>query len=377
MRAIVDARLLHYDRAGIGRYLRHLYHAMAEVNAGAGSSSTLQIEMLYHRKDRGRVLRPFWPVEHIAWTPPHHRLERLALASELCRLRPSLVHAPDHVCPQPLGWRTVLTVHDLAFWRRPESYAPESRQYYQGIRRSVRQADRIICVSNATKNDLLELTGVSPSKVRVVYEAPDPAYVVGETPDPADDAAVSTRPYFLFVGTLEPRKNLTGIITSFAQLQKQLDVTGADKRPELLLIGAERKGSPSIKGLPEQLGIAGDVRFLGHLPTPTVAALYRGALALVYPSFLEGFGLPIVEAMASGAPVITANCSSMPEVAGKAAILVDPHDSQALTAAMIRVARDSELRRQMRALGLAQAAKFSWQRAARETLAVFEEALSA
>jgi glycosyltransferase involved in cell wall biosynthesis len=293
--------------------------------------------------------------------PPHHRFERWALALEVARLRPALVHSPDHVAPATLGWRSVVTIHDLAFRLLPESHTAPSRAYYAGMARSVRQASRVICVSEATKHDLLAAVPESAGKVRVVYEAPDPAYTLDGT------APAQARPYFVFVGTIEPRKNLAGIVRALAHLP-------AETRPELHVVGAPGMASDEVRTLVASLGLERDVVFLGSRPTNEVAALYRGALALVYPSFLEGFGLPILEAMACATPVITSDRSSMAEIAGDAAILVDPHDVEALRGAMDRVAADQALRRALRARGLRRAAEFSWPRAAAETLAVFAEA---
>jgi glycosyltransferase involved in cell wall biosynthesis len=365
-RLVVDARLLHYNRAGIGRYLRHLYRAMA----GLGEALPFRerdVTVLYARKDAERRLRCAWPAAATAWTPPHHRLERWTLALEVARLRPALLHAPDHVCPQPLGWRTVLTVHDLAFRRLPETHSAASRAYYAGLERSLAQATRVICVSEATRRDLVDLAGADPRKLRVVYEAPDPAYM------PDGPAAAAPRPYFVFVGTIEPRKNVEGLIRALAALNARAPA----ERPQLRLVGAPGAGAAAIMALPRELGVEADVQFQGRLPTADVAALYRGAIALVYPSLLEGFGLPIVEAMACGTPVVTSNRSSMVEVAGEAAELVDPLDVGALAGALAALLRDPRRRADLRRRGLARAGAFSWERAARETAAVFAEALQA
>lgn len=364
-RIVVDARLLHYNQTGIGMYLRYLYAAMARVaGESAGAGAAPDVRLLYHRRDGERVLRDAWQSQATAWTPPHHRLERWTLALELVRQRPALVHAPDHVCPQPLGWRTVLTVHDLAFRRMPETHSPASRAFYGGLERSVRQATRVICVSEATKHDLVALTEVEAGKVRVVYEAPGPIFT------PHGPVAASQRPYFLYVGTIEPRKNLAGILHALAELPRP-------GRPELRVIGSPGLGSCTVMALPQQLGLHVDVRFLGRMPAQELVAQYRGALALVYPSLLEGFGLTILEAMASGAPVITSDRSSMAEVAGDAGELVDPHDTAALAAAMGRLAEDPARRAELRRRGRRRAQQFSWERAARETLGVFGEALDA
>jgi glycosyltransferase involved in cell wall biosynthesis len=266
------------------------------------------------------------------------------------------------VAPQPLGWRSVLTVHDLAFRLLPESHQAASRSYYAGLERSVRQAARIICVSQATKRDLVDAVPESEHKVRVVYEAPDPTYGMKGA------AHARARPYFVFVGTIEPRKNVSSIVRALASLP-------ADRRPELRVVGAPGAAHTEVRRLVSELGVEQDIVFLGRRSTAEVAALYRGALALVYPSFLEGFGLPILEAMACGAPVITSDRSSMCEVGGGAAELVDPLDAEQIAAAMDRIASDEALRRSLRERGLRRAAEFSWTRAAAETLAVFEEAL--
>src|SRR5687768_9244442 len=169
-RLALDARLLHYNRTGIGRYIRHLYGAMAAL------PDVPEVCIGYSRRDHERRLATAWPDGATLWTPPHHRLERWTLALELQRLRPRVVHSPDHVAPLPLRWRSVLTVHDLAFWRVPESHSSESRAYYAGLRRSAMEATRIICVSHATKADLVDAVPEVETKVRVVHEAPDPLY---------------------------------------------------------------------------------------------------------------------------------------------------------------------------------------------------------
>jgi glycosyltransferase involved in cell wall biosynthesis len=360
-RVVVDARLLHYNQAGIGRYLRHLYTAMAALLEAEGGRAGLDVTVLYHRSDRERALDTWFRRTARAWTPAHNRLERWVLALETLRLHPALLHSPDHVCPQPLGWRAVVTVHDLAFRRLPQTHAAESRAYYAGLERSVRQATRVICVSDATRRDLLDLTSCLPERVRVVAEAPDPAYV------PHGPTAPSARPYIVFVGTIEPRKNLGTLLRALARVSP-------GERPELRVIGAQG-GDADARHLIAALGLERDVRLLGRVDTAEVAAHYRRAAALAYPSFLEGFGLPILEAMACGAPVITSNTSSMPEVAGGAALLVDPADTAGLAAAIQDVVRSAALREDLRRRGFERVRAFSWERAARETVAVFREAL--
>jgi glycosyltransferase involved in cell wall biosynthesis len=363
-RLAVDARLLHYNQTGIGRYIRHLYAAMARV------APDRDLIVGYSRKDTRGALDSAWRRGASLWTPPHHRLERFALAAELLRLRPALVHSPDHVCPEPLGWRTVLTVHDLAFWRVPESHTPESKRYYDELERSARQATRILCVSNATRTDLLHNLPDVAHKCRVVHEAPDPVFL---EPDDQLSSTAGARPYFVFVGTISPRKNVARIVEAFAAAASG---RAPGERPELILVGGDGPDAAAVHALPARLGVERDVRFVGYQPASEVGRLYRGARGVVYASLMEGFGLPILEAMACGAPVITSNRSSMPEVAGDAALLVDPERVDDIAAAIARVHDDEALRQRLAAAGRTRVSQFSWERAARETLAVFDEALA-
>jgi len=372
-RIVLDARLLHYNRTGIGRYLRHLYTAMAPLVRQDGPA---EVQVAYHRKDRERALSGSLVSHATLLTPAHHRLERWTLAAELLRLKPALVHAPDHVCAQPLGWKTVLTVHDLAFWRVPASHSAASRAYYDGLRRSVEQASRVICVSDATRRDLLEYGVATEQRLRVVHEAPDPLFASlasGHETDAAEVTQGGGRPYFVCVGTIEPRKNHARIIRAFAALHSRWPHDGT----ELLIVGNDGVGAPDVRALPVQLGIADSVRFLGPLPATEIARLYQGAVGLVYPSLLEGFGLPILEAMASGCAVITSNRSAMAEVAGDAALLVDPDNEESIMESLRRLMHDEGERQRLVAAGRQRMGKFSWERAARETFTIFQEALSA
>ena len=204
--------------------------------------------------------------------------------------------------------------------------------------------------------------------MRVVPEAPDPRYLQPPAAASFPDPVKAGRPYLLCVGTIEPRKNLPAVFRALARLPRA-------ERPELRVVGAPGLDATAIQALPARLGLNGDVRFLGPRPTDELVTLYAGALALVYPSLLEGFGLPVLEAMAAGAPVVASNRSSVPEVAGDAAILVDPEDDTSIAAALERVVTSSALRDDLRARGRARAARFSWEQTARLTLDVFAEAI--
>jgi glycosyltransferase involved in cell wall biosynthesis len=307
------------------------------------------------------------------WTPPHSRLEQLALPMELARLRFDLLHSPDFIPPWLGRFRRLITVHDLTFLYYPQFLTAESLHYYNGqIERAVRIADHISADSTATKNDLVRLLGVLPHKVTVVLLAPDPIY------RPLDQAACAPilarhgldRGFMLFTGTLEPRKNLAGLLTAYRALCDRKPST-----PPLVLAGRRGWLYDEIFAQITALKLADHVRFVENLPNNELVALYNAAALLVLPSFYEGFGLPVLEAMACGTPVVCSGRGSLPEIAGDAALLVNPDDLDGLSAAMERTLEDESLRPQMRERGLANVARFSWEKTAQETLTIYHKLL--
>ena len=365
MRIGIDARLLYYQRAGISTYIRGLLNGLATVAGGE------QFVILHSRRDGD--LTVCWPGAHIArlWTPCHHRYEQWLLSLELSIRHLDVLHSPDFIPPFRRRSPAVITIHDLAFLRYPSLLTPASARYYGQVDDAVVSAEAIVAVSESTKRDLLQLLGANEQKIHVVPEAADPSYRALD--DPRAVAKVAGRyaldpGFFLFVGTLEPRKNLPALIKAYALVRERHQAVGA---PKLVLVGSRGWLCEDIFALVEQLHLSDDVRFLGPVGTDDLVGLYNGAIALVFVSLYEGFGLPALEAMACGTPVIAANVSSLPEVVGDAALLVSPHDIEEIAAAMGRLVCDAELRQDLRGRGLARARQFSWERAARETLAVY------
>ena len=221
----------------------------------------------------------------------------------------------------------------------------------------------MIAISQATKDDLVAHYGVPKEKIPVVYHGVEPRF--RPTPDPAVPAryGLPSR-YFLYLGTLQPRKNLERLLQAYAQLSGDV--------PALVLAGAKGWYFERIAAAIAALGLGERVFLPGYVPDEDVPALLTGALALVFPSLYEGFGLPVLEAMACGTPVVTANTSSLPEVVGEAGLLVDPLRVDEIAAAMQRLLADEALRAELSRRGLERAGLFSWDRCARETLAVLE-----
>ena len=309
------------------------------------------------------------------WARIWHRA-RLPYPIEAITGRTALLHATDFTLPPTLsGTRTLLTVHDLSFVRVPETASPPLKAYLDAVvPRSVRRADHILADSHATRDDLIALYGTSPEKITVLWSGVDARFA--PIVDTARLQAVRARyrlpdrPFLLSVGTVQPRKNYVRLIEALARLRADL--------PDLGLVIAGGKGwlEDPIYAALNRFGLQDAVVFTGFAADDDLPALYTLAHAVALPSLYEGFGLPVLEAMACGTPVVTSKLSSLPEVAGDAALLVDPLDVDALTAALRRLVTDESLRATLRERGLARAATFTWERAARQLLGVYSQMLS-
>ena len=367
----VDARLVGYA-AGIARYAVLLAEALARLDGPE--------KYLVLRGRRGRLIPIDAPgaTQRRAWTPPHHRLERFTLPVDILAKPPwpDLLHSLDHVAPAWGPWRSVVTLHDLAFLLYPATHTAASRAYYAATGESVRRAERVIAVSQRTASDAVRLLGVDPSRIRVVHEAAAPGFA----PRSRDDLprlavrlgfdADPGRPYVLFVGTLEPRKNLPLLFEAFGILRRRIDA-------QLLIVGARGWLDEPIFAAHARSGVGDAAHFVGTLGEEDLAVLYSHAGVLVLPSLYEGFGLPVLEAMACGAPVVSSNAGPLPEVAGDAAILLKPEDPHAWAAAMLEVLASQRLADDLRARGFARTQMFSWDRTALATRDVYREALLA
>lgn len=367
VRVAIDARLLAYQRAGTATYIRGILHGLRQAGPDAAN-----VVVLASRKDPDRDQLAGFP-RRVVWTPCHHRLERWALGAELVTMGAQVLHSPDFIPPARLGrrWAPVITVHDLAFLRFPELLTADSRRYYGQIFRAVREAARIIAVSEATRRDLFELVQARPEKVVVVPEGVDPSLAPRDRGEAAEQVAARfgiRAPFFLFVGTLEPRKNLARLIQAFAAFRARTGPNG----PLLVLAGRRGWLSDDLEQVAAPLGDA--VRFLGPVSSDDLIWLQNGALALVLVSLYEGFGLPALEAMACGQPTLVSDAGSLPEVVGEAGVTVPPTDVGAIAGALSRLWEDDALRCELGARGLARATRFDWVSVARRTAEVYREA---
>lgn len=305
---------------------------------------------------------------------PRHagRLASLATSLPIWTLRdkPDVFWGPAHRLPLwlPRNTARVVTIHDLCWLKAPQTMRTTSRRLDATLMpRALRQADRIIAVSQATANDLAQTFTWAASRVVVVNEG------ASLLPAPQERSALASlgisAPYILFVGTLEPRKNLPRLLEAFAAWRH-----AAHDVPKLVIAGGRGWGSETLEDRCNSLGLRDHVRWVGRVDDQQLATLYAHAMFLAMPSLYEGFGLPLVEAMAMGTPVLTSNVAAMPEVAGSAGLLVDPLSTQSICTGLRHLAEDTSVRDGLALHARQQAERYSWIRCAQETLTVLREA---
>jgi glycosyltransferase involved in cell wall biosynthesis len=366
MRVAIDARKLH--DFGIGTYTRNLLRYLSRIDR------TSEYVLLCHEPDLaiGPQLGPNFRTV-LEPSPNYSIREQIHVPWVLHRERPDVFHAPHYVLPPAARCRSVVTIHDCTHLMFPQ-YLP-SRAAYAYARASmwsaVRRSHRILTVSEASKRDIIHFFGVPADKIVVAYNAIDERF---RTAPPEEDVARVRERYqlhhefVLYVGNIKPHKNLVRLIEAFDMLRQR----GFDAL-KLLIIGDEISKLPALRRAVHSHKLHKHVRFLGFQPDETLAILYRLAAVFVFPSLYEGFGLPPLEAMACGTPVVTSNVSSLPEVTGDAAVLVDPYDVRAIADGIERVLTDPALSQELREKGIARSREFSWERSVARTHELYQE----
>lgn len=373
----LDYTAAYEQGAGIGRYVRELVQALAAQDE--------QTPYRLFVAGARRELLPDLPGWNFSWHPTRvtprwfarlwHRLQ-FPLPVETFVGRVRLFHATDFTLPPTLpGTRTLLTVHDLSFVRAPETTVPVLKAYLdEVVPRSVRRATHVLADSQATKNDLIELYGTPPEKITTLLGGVNPEF--SPVIDMDFRRAVRQRynlpdnPYIFSIGTVQPRKNYARLIAALAALGSQhADV-------HLVIAGGRGWLDDPIYQAVKDHHLEGRVHFIGFAQDRDLPALYSEAQCLAYPSLYEGIGFPILEAMACGIPVVTSNISSMPEVAGDAALLVDPYSVEAISTALWRMLNNEALRAELVRRGFGQATYFTWARAAKQLRGVYQQLLS-
>ncbi|MCC6458457.1 MAG: glycosyltransferase family 4 protein [Caldilineaceae bacterium] len=364
MRIGLDARLIQHQPAGITRYTRHLLQELARLNQ-RDEFITFQ-----HRRHRTPLIEQANFRRATLFAPVHTHIEQWLLPLELIRFSLDLLHSTDFIPPLYTTVPTVITVHDLAFLHWPHFLTKDSAAYYGQIDRAVRRAEHIIVPSESTKQDLTAMLGVPPIKISVIYEAADELFVpLPVEPTRAEIIKKYHLPesFVLFVGTIEPRKNVDGLIRAFHHLRSKYGVNDT----ALVIAGGKGWLYNETVDLIRQLKLEQSVFLIGRVADEDLHKLYVAARCHVHAAHYEGFGLPPLEAMACGTPTIVSNVSSLPEVVGDAALLVDPSNWEEIAVAIHRLLSDDQLHAEMSEKGLQRARYFNWESAARRTMEVY------
>jgi glycosyltransferase involved in cell wall biosynthesis len=376
MRIGFDARLVYYQQAGIGQYILQLVQGLARhVSPSAEGQKVSHRELLVFRSRKAPPLDlPDWIQQSKLWTPSHHRLESGAMRIELASKRLDLLHSPDFIPPFGGSFRSVITIHDLNFIHFPQFLTPESRRYYGQIFRAVERADHILTDSHWTRDDVIEHLDVSPERVTTVHLAANPVYRPITNQQEVRRAVASfglPSEFIIFVGTLEPRKNLPTLLHALRKLRD------SGYGIHLAVVGQKGWLFDRVFSTLTELSLIDCVHFLENVSNEDLARLYNAARCLTLPSYYEGFGLPPLEAMACGTPVVVSDRSSLPEIIGDAGLLVDPDNADELAATLAQILDDGALCTSLRQRGLVRAGQFSWAKAAAETMAVYEQVMQA
>jgi len=370
VRVGIDVRKLH--DFGIGTYIRNVLRQLARLDR------TTEFVLLARPEDAPALSTLGQNFRTVAETAGNYSLaEQLKIPLALRREGVTLFHAPHYVLPPLVPCRSVVTIHDCIHLMFPQ-YLPNRLAFgyaRASIAAAARRATRVLTVSESSKRDILRFVDAEPSKIDVIYNAYDERFAI----EPKEEDVVRVRERFqlhdefvLYAGNVKPHKNLERLIDAFHLVRK----SGLDHL-KLVLIGDEISKYAALRRAVHRHQLHQYVRFLGYVPEETLAVMYRLAGVFVFPSLYEGFGLPPLEAMASGTPVVTSNVSSLPEVAGDAAVLVDPYDPGAIADGIRRVLTDESLRGAMRQRGLDRARQFSWEQSVRRVRDIYGDVCEA
>lgn len=384
------------ENAGVGHYTYYLVKNLLKLDKQNeyvlffdNLLSKNAAEELVARASNAEIkFFPFHRYKHYLPLAFSHLLVAAALEKE----KLDIFHSPAYVLPLAYKGRAVVTVHDLAIYKHPEWFP---KKFFIGqkfstkilVPESLKKAEKIIAVSGHTKKDIIEIFVVNPGKIEVIYEG-----VETEDPSPEKETVCGLEnkicfddmkekygleeEYVLFLGTVEPRKNIVALVRAFAALAERNKEIG--EKYQLVLAGAKgwkyKDVFSEIEKAKKKIGEVNLIKYLGYIPAGDKVALIKHSSCFVFPSLYEGFGLPVLEALSLGVPTITSNVSSLPEVAGGAAITVDPRKTEDLSAALEKVLSDENLRASLSREGKKQAGKFSWEKCAGETLEVYKKA---
>ncbi|MGA2743025.1 MAG: glycosyltransferase family 1 protein [Bryobacteraceae bacterium] len=372
LRIVVDVRRVR--DFGIGTYIYGLLRALADIDQ---SNEYILVALEHDQIDQGAF----------AGLPPNFKnvtyrrtdlnsLNHVAFPLFLHRLRPSLVHIPLNRVPLFMHEPYVVTIHDMAslLFGTGSGLRMQTRRYL--LRRGLLRAKRILAVSEATRRDVHDALGIPADRIHLAYNAPNPDFfrpaAAGRARGILERYQIDY-PFLLYAGNIRPQKNIPRLVEAFAVAREHLSRHPVYRNLHLVVIGDEISRYPSVRRAVIQTRVEKAVRFLGFVPFEALRVFFESAALFVFPSLYEGFGLPPLEAMATGTPVVASNVSALPEVLGDAALLVNPENVFEIARAIQEALLDDELRSDLIAKGKAQAARYSWDRTAREVLAVYRD----
>jgi len=399
MRVGIDCRTIlnpgYGEAAGVGHYTFFLVSNLLKIDKK--NEYVLFFDNLLS-KDAAEEMIAGAPNAKIKFFPFHqykHYLpfafSHLLTASAIEKEKLDVFHSPAYTLPLAYKGKSIITVHDLAIYKNPKWFPGK---FLIGQRfstktvvpKSFKKATKIIAVSNHTKKDITEIFKIKPERIKVIYEGVEfrnlPSKkdtVCGVKSEVCfEDLKIKyglKDNYILFLGTIEPRKNIVGLVRAFCKLVWKDERFG--KKDQLILAGARgwkyENIFKEIEVCRKKIGVRGEIKYIGYVPGREKFTLIKGATCFVFPSFYEGFGLPVLEALSLGVPTITSNKSSLPEIVGQAAVLVDPGEPEEISAALEKILTDKIFEEELKKGGEAQAKKFNWEKCARETLEIYKE----
>ena len=373
LRIAIDARRIR--GFGIGTYTRNLISALGTIDPDD------RFLIIVNEGEQNEVPSLPSTFQTAAVPKPRYRVKAaLAFPNVLRGFRPDLVHLPQNEVPFFTPKPYVVTIHDMSdllFSDKRTTFRDELKLYW--FRRGLLRADKVISVSEATRRDVRNTLGIPEDRIRMIYNAPDPVFTAHSKSMELDEThRIMERyqinyPFLLYAGNIKPQKNIPRLVEAFAVLRGELSSHPIYSDLRLIIIGDEISKAPAVRHSVIRSRVENAVRFLGFVPIQTLRIFYKAAAAFVFPSLYEGFGLPPLEAMASGIPVITSNVSSLPEVVGDAAIVVNPENVFDISRGIREALLDEELRRACIQRAYAQVARFSWRITAERVLDVYRE----